>query len=185
MSVDPKILRHNELLVTSALTDRLLAQAYFRYEEEGLLPVIFYQGVPTLKQFLDEHLEPGRRIAIGCFREMPDGPAEFCGLGWVFGAAKMGDFLKAECGMAFFKRQSNKKDNLLFGRLMLRLFFDCYGIHVIFGTTPEPNKLALRYSQKLGFDLIGPVPDLATWNGELCPAWVSHMSREQFLERGY
>lgn len=178
------ILRHNNLIVTPAVTEIHLAQAYIRMQEEDTLSTVFYQGVPTLQDFLAEYLTHGRRITLGCFRAIEgESKLEFCGLGWVFGAVTMDKYSRAETGMVFFKRQSSRLDNLTFGHMMLSSFFNNYKIDAIFGTTPEPNRLALRYAQKLGMQLIGPVPNYATWHGEMTAGWISHISRSQWLER--
>lgn len=181
---EENVLKFGKLIVTHVVTDYYLAIAYMKMLEDGTLDTVFFQSRPSISEFMAEFLTAGRRITLGCFREIEgtDVP-ELCGIGWVFGAVSMDKFIRAETGMCFFKRQSNKKDNLTFGQMMLRVFFTSHKIDAIFGTTPDPNKLALRYAQKLGMDLIGPVPDYCSWKGELVSGWISHISREQWLER--
>lgn len=171
--------------MTPVVTDILLAKAYLRMLEDDTLDVVFYQSRPSLVDFMTEYLTAGRRITLGCFRETgTDTEPEFCGLGWAFGAVQMSGFTKAECGMVFFKGQSSRRDNVTFGRLMLEVFFSKHKIDVIFGTTPEANQLAIRYAQRLGFSLHGPLPNYVTWKGQLAPGWISHMSKDQWMERG-
>jgi hypothetical protein len=179
-----KTLHYENLMVTPVTDDRLLAIAYLRMHEEGILETVFHQGIPTVSSWLKGCLEPGK-VMLGCFRVNPDQEtSEFCGLGWVGCAEKMDGFKKAECGMCFFRKQSNRKQNVLFGKLMLAVFFDGYDVDVLFGATPEPNKLAMRYAQNLGFSMHGPVPNWATWRGQLVPAWISQLSKEEWRERG-
>lgn len=176
------ILRSGNLIVTSCVTDTLLAQAYLTYQKEGTLPVIFYLQVPTIKQFIDAHLQVGQRITLGCFRiDEETGTSTFVGLGWVSDSVKMGGHYKAEIGIGMFRCAG--KDNLAFGKLMLAAFFQQYAIDVLFGCTPEDNKLALRYARKLGFSLHGPIPQYCSWHGELTAGWISHMSKEEWQER--
>jgi len=179
-----EIIRNGDLIVTPVVTDMHLARAYFNMLEENTLDTVCYQGRPTLTAFLAEYLTHGKRITLGCFREREDQEPEFAGMGWVSDAVKLGKHMRADTGMVFFRRQSRKTDNLMFGRMMLGMFFDTYKIDVIFGTTPEPNKLALRYAQRLGMDLSNPIPDLCSWHGELVPGVVSHISKAQWMERG-
>ncbi len=70
-----------------------------------------------------------------------------------------------------------------FGKMMLDLFFTDYDIDAILGTTPDGNKLALRYAQRVGMSLHGPIPNYATWKGELTDGWISHISKIQWAER--
>ena len=164
------------------MTDDLLAQAYLTYRKENTLPVIFFQAIPTLKDFVDAHLEVGSRIVLGCFRVNDETKAvEFCGLGWISDSVRMGGHCKAETGIGMFRCAGI--DSLEFGKMMLDCFFSKYDIDVIFGVTPEANRLALRYAQKLHFDLSSPIEDYVTWNGQLAPGIISHMSKKQWQER--
>lgn len=151
--------------------------------EEGTLDVVFHHSIPSLRDFLVEYMSVGRRIVCGCFREREGQSLELCGLGWAFGTTQMGKFFKCELGEVFFRCQSRKTDNLTFGKMMLEMFFTHNKIDVAFGVTPEPNRLAVRYAQKLGFSLHGPVPNYVTWKGRLVPGWISQMSREEWFER--
>ena len=170
---DDSVLQVGDLIVTPTVTQVQLAQAYIRMEEEGTLATVFYQKLPTLAEFMAEFLTAGRRVTLGCFRQQ-----ELCGLGWVFQPVTMDKYVKCETGMVFFRRQSNPRDNLSFGKMMLQVFFERYPVDVIFGVTPDPNKLALRYARKLGFSLHGPIPDYCSFGGELVDGWISHMSKE-------
>lgn len=181
--MDDTIIRSGNLIVTPTVHEIHLAQAYLRMAEEGTLDIVFHQSIPSLRDFLAEYMSVGRRIVSGCFRERDGQPPEFCGMGWAFGTTQMDKFFKCELGEVFFKRQSKKTDNLQFGKMLLEMFFTSHKIDVAFGVTPEPNKLALRYAQKLGFDLSNPIPDYCTWQGRLVPGIISHMSREQWFER--
>jgi RimJ/RimL family protein N-acetyltransferase len=181
--MDDAILRCGSLVVTTAVTEVQLAQAYIRMLEEGTLSTVFYQASPTLRDFLTEYLSQGRRICFGCFRDIKSQPIEFCGLAWVFNAVKMDGFTKAEVGIVLFKRQSVKTDNLKFGQMILRMFFEKHAIDAVYGCTPEGNKLALRYAQKLGFGLTTPIPGYSTWQGQLCAGVISYMLKSDWLER--
>jgi hypothetical protein len=185
------ILRDGNLVVTrKGVSEVALAAAYTKMLAEGTLGTVFYQGIPTLRRFLEDHADP-KRVVVGCYDHDPATPletAEFCGLGWTGWPVEMEGFKKAECGMVFFGRsRRNPRTNVAFGKLMLRYFFEHVSdgcIDVIFGSTPEPNQIAIRYARKLGFSIHGPIPDFATWRGALCPIWVSHLSKTEFIERG-
>lgn len=183
-----KRLRYGAHVIDPHLDDITLAVAYMRLFEEDLLKVVWYQGVPTLKDFLATHTD-GRTV-LGCFYHEEDAPpnsAVLCGLGWVGHKSVMHGYSKAETGMVFFHKNipdKAKKSRELFGKLMLKYFFDHNDIDCLFGTTPEPNRLALKYAQKLGFSLHGPIPDFVTWQGQPTAAWVSHLSKAEWLERG-
>ena len=177
------MIRSGDLIVTSVVNDYILAKAYMNMAEEGTLSTVFFQGVPSLSQFLSEFMTEGKRVTLGCFSQ-PEGEApELCGLGWVYSVEKMGTYRRAETGMCFFRRVKNRTSNVAFGRLMFESFFQRYEIDALFGLTAEPNKLALRYAQRLGMWLSSPVPDYCYWKGQMVPGIISHISRAQWLER--
>lgn len=183
MPAEQSVLCVGDLVVTPCLPVNLLARAFANMEDEGTLGTVFFERVPTVQEFLNAFMEPGKYIVLGCFRQLQTRPAEFCGLGWAMNATDMNGFIKAECGMAFFRRQTRRTDNVQFGKMMLEMFFTTHNIDAIFGTTPEQNKLAVRYAQRLGMTLHGPVPDFATWDNKPTAAWLSHISKRDWLER--
>ena len=170
---ESNIITDGDLTVTPILTDILLAKAYIRMLEEGLLDTVFYQKTPTITEFMLEYLTQGKIVTLGCFRG-----SEFCGLGWVMAPVSMDGFTRAETGMCFFR---GEKQAVKFGRMMLRSFFTRYSIDVIFGTTPAPNRAALIYARRLGFHMTGPVPGLCSWKNQLSDGWISTMTRKQWV----
>ena len=152
--------------------------------DDDTLDTVYYQGRPSLVDFIQEAVTFGRRVTLGCFRviEGQEEP-ELCGLGWAMNAVGMGKYVKADCGMVFFKKQTCKTDNLTFGKMMLRCLFINHAIDCLYGYTPSQNKLALRYAKGLGMSLHGPIPGYCYWKGELADGWISHISKQQFLER--
>lgn len=178
-----KCLRSGDLVVTPYVTDETLAKAYLMMKAEGTLGTVFFQNVPTLSSFLADSLVGDKRITLGAFRLHGEKEPELCGLGWVFDSVKMGDFVKAECGMWFAAGQTVKTDNLTFGHMMLDMFFNHYSVDVIQGTTPEANKLALRFARKLGMALYGPVENFCVWGGELAAVWFSVLTKQEWQER--
>lgn len=156
----------------------MLADAAVRWTKEGTLDTIFYAGIESIEWMIHYFLQP-ENTTLACIR----GANEFCGLGWVMNRKRVGNYSRAECGMGFFRHQSDKTQNLEFGQMMLDWVFQRLDVDVLYGTTPEHNKLALRFSKKLGFNLHGPIPGFGEWRGELCSAWISSMKKEDWLVR--
>jgi RimJ/RimL family protein N-acetyltransferase len=69
-----------------------------------------------------------------------------------------------------------------YGRMMIAWSFDQLKLDALYGTTPERNRAAVRFSEKLGFELHGPLPNYCTWEGELCAAWISAMTKARWIE---
>ena len=174
------IIRSGDLFVTPVVSDETLAKAYFQMKEEGTLERVFYQGIPTLRQFLIEFLTEGRRVTLGCFRDVGKPEPEYCGMGWVLASVSMDGWTRSETGMCFSRNQSRQTDNLKFGQLMMESFFRRYDIDVLFGCTPSANRAALKYARALGMTLNGPIPGLCCWRGEISSGWISTMLRSEW-----
>jgi hypothetical protein len=141
----------------------------------GVLDLVFYEGVPDLKWFLDEMLVPGR--TVGCWRVKPNGSGDCLGMGLINKREIMGRYSKAEIGFAFLPGRTTIHEKVKLGRGMIQYVFDEYGFDSLFGTTPVENKAAVAYSRRLGFKIHGPVPDFCIWKGELSGVYISQMSR--------
>jgi|SRR5579872_207376 len=168
---------YGTLIVTPGLTADWLARAYFQMRAEGILPVVFFNEEPDIASFLRWFTRP-EAVVCGCFRD-----SVLRGLGWVSAQEKMGNYRKAEVGMAFFRNRG--PDALAFARMMLTLVFERYPIDFMYGTTPASNKLAIRFARKLGFTITGPLPNYCLWKDLPCGAYISSLSRDDFrrLER--
>lgn len=166
--------------------DIFLGKAYFTFLEEGTLPIIFYERVYGLAEFLGWAMDP-KNIFLAAFEQAKDDDPdsmELRGISWINRPVAMnaaGDLTKSEIGMGFFR---GSKHNLAFARLMLRWLFDHLDLDVIFGTTPEQNRAAVKFARELGFSITGPIPSFTSWHGELTGAWISSLTKQQFLDSG-
>ena len=174
-------LRLGELLVLPRPNDQTLATAYLRFENEGSLESLFYEGVPSLLWFV-QNFQASERSVLACGHENGKGGYDLDGLGWINEVHTMaaGKFRKAECGMAFFR---GAKNTVMYGQLMAEWAFTVLKLDALFGTTPEPNKLAVNYARNVGFELHGPLPHYASWKGELCACWLSVITREEWRKK--
>ncbi len=174
-----KILRRDELVVAPLISESMLGWTYLRFEREKLLPVIFHESVPSISWFIKTFTE---NAAIGCFRQAPGkDQADMVGMGWVNSIMEMnGGHRKGEIGMAFFREVKN---TLEYGKLMTTWAFENLNVHALFGTTPAPNRAAVLFVRRMGFQMFGPVEAFATWEGKLCSVWISVMTKEKWEER--
>jgi len=137
--------------------------------------VVFSEGETSLRWFLETYRD--MHVVAGF-----DGK-NLTGLGWLNKVLDMGPAgRKGDCGMAFFPEVSPWK-KLKLGALFIDYAFEELGLVGLFGTTPEPNRRAVRYSKKLGFKLFGPIPALSAWEGKLCGAYISSMTRQEWLQK--
>jgi len=161
--------------VVPANQDEVLAHAYLRFQADGLLPMVFSEGETSLRWFLETYRS--MHVVAGMDGE------RLAGLGWLNKIIDMGTAgWKADCGMAFFPEIS-PWSKVRLGELFIDCAFEELNLQGLFGTTPEPNRRALRYAKKLGFQLHGPIPAMSAWEGKICAAYISSMTRQQWLQK--
>lgn len=172
---------YDGLVVRPLIEEDLLAYLYLRLQQDGGLKHFCHENVPTVTEFI--RLHAGTK-ALGCFEESTSGgvPA-LVGMGFAdpiqLVRTKTGVLSKAETGMAFIR---GTKRTIDFGLMMLKWAFEELDLDVAYGTTPAPNKLALRFREKLGFRTVGEAPLYTVYDGEPCSVIISAVTREQFDE---
>src|SRR5262245_16494362 len=98
-----------DLLVSTTLSDDLLAEAYLRFKNEKTLETIYYEGVPSIVDFLLRATKP-ETICLGAFIDRREARTRrsrefaFAGVAWVYDRQIMGNAMtKAEVGFGFFR----------------------------------------------------------------------------------
>jgi hypothetical protein len=146
---------------------------------EGRMDDIFYSAPHDVNTFLE--WAKGVAVFYGAFKNNI-----VVGCGWVdvpiIMDVRSGHKRKAEIGFGFSSKCS-VFEALAAGRLMLDKTFTDYHIDYLFGTTPEPNRVALSYAKRLGFQLFGPIPNSCSFHGKLESTWISYISKELLNER--
>lgn len=175
--------RDGDLGVSTQLTPDLLATAYLRLKAERQIETVYYQKVPTILEYLSGMTRP-ETICLGAFRKVGDNEkvkqtAEFAGMAWVYDTIELGDshMKRADVSFAFFRHCATPQEKVTCGQLMVEAFFSTFNIDVLVGTTPVDNKLALKYSQQVGFGLHGPIPSFLSWEAGLSSAVISVLTK--------
>ena len=179
----------SELFVSPYPPDKLLAQAYIRMEDEGLLDTLFHERVPTLSEFLLRFCVERQAILACSIKE--NGVQRLAGFGWFNQSQRIGhlDLVRCEAGIIFFKDCRKLRITTTFGHLMTAWAFSNIKpkgltLDVIFGTTPQPNRAACMYFRRLGWKSIGPLPNYTTYPGFDGPVavYISFMTRSGWIK---
>jgi len=165
-----------DLVIARCQDDEVLAYAYSRFKREGLLDLLFYENHYTMYQFISKYLED-KTSTLACFTMDSTGTLNLSGIGWINDVTKMGDFARANSGMAFFRKQGNL---VLFAQMMIEWALDHLNIEAMHGVTPAKNRAAVLFSRKCGFQIVGPLDAGTVWDGEICPVYLSAMTQERW-----
>jgi hypothetical protein len=171
-------LENGEYLIGPPPSEDCLAFMYLRLKENGLLNKVFYQGLPTVREFLEWNTNSGNEV-VGCYRRRIS-DVEFIGMGWVNAKEKMAGFCKAEVGFCFMP-EVNVFAQIRLIRGMVTRIFQVTDFWSIFGTTPDQNGPAVKIIERVGLHLHGPIPNFASWKGQPCAVYISEMDRETWF----
>jgi RimJ/RimL family protein N-acetyltransferase len=171
------------LCVSEKITDELLAFAYMRFEKEGLLKYLFYEGPPPgIKWFLDTFTD-AKMDVLGCFEREPNGQLTLAGLTWFNSKTRIGhSFVRSECGQAFFREYHDRDHTCRWARLSAHYAFKFLKVDIIYGTTPVKNRAAVMAAKRAGFLVAGELPMYTLWEGEPCAAAISYLTPELLEE---
>ena len=166
----------------------LLAVAYLRMEQEGLLSMMFWEKAPELRAFL-EWCEQPNSIVVGCFVETPgptlDAPATIvlAGLGWLQNIKTRNGCRYADVGEVFWREYPAMGITLDMGKALMEFAFEECRMDAIYGITPEKNIPAVRFMKNSGFTAFGPIPGLCCWKDVECDGYLSVLTKESWGER--
>lgn len=172
-----------QVSVKTDISDELAAVAYLTMQHQELLPVIFYEGVPGLKWFLQWFAAVDAQI-FGCFATPAGGGGDpvLAGLGWFIGIKELNGVRRADIGMVFFREWQIENLPAEWCQEMIDFGFHRLGLDAIYGATPELNRAACMFSVRMGFHQAGPIPMACSWKGKACGLIMSTMTRDMWSQ---
>ena len=197
--------RRQELFVATDIGESLAASLYLMLEQDGTLPIAFYQAVPTLSEFL-AWLKKKDTLVIGCFvRQSPtldskgeqkegvedslqsNGGAgrasvDIAGITWIFNIKENCGVRIGECGMVFRRKHMKRGMTLEWARKSIDLAFNISGMGVVFGSSVSSNRAALSFARRLGFEQTCALPKFSNAHGVPADIVISFLTREAWRE---
>lgn len=105
---------------------------------------------------------------------------KYPGIGWIGDISRTDTITRGVGAFAFFREFWNPKITKVCGIRVLDNWFNDIGFDLIYGLTPEPNKLARRYCQQLGFRYIATLPGFTCYHGETVDGLICMQTKEEF-----
>jgi hypothetical protein len=186
-TIDGEMYRIRDLVIAPHPKERILADLYFRFESQGLMEVFFYEAEkPTLLWWLNTFLAKDTST-LACYRETPEGEygvdgKRFTPIGmmWINKSWPIGNkFKKAECGMGFVRRVPIP-DTVACAMMGIDWSFYNLKLDTLIGTTPQPNRAATLFGQRIGFQQTTALEGYSSWHGKLCSVILQSMTKERW-----
>ena len=171
------------LAISTPASYDMLAQMYLTMKSDNTLGLLFYEGIPDLRWFVETYSDPKKTVYAAWIRLAQDS-VRLAGFGCCGNSVGMGaeGYTKREISFAIFREFQQRNRTIAWAALMLEHCFDVLAPHSIFGTTPSENKAMLRFFSRLGFGSTY-VPDFTSWEGNVCGVYISWMTRNMWQTR--
>jgi hypothetical protein len=155
-----------------------------RMHDDGTFAMFFHEGPEmTFVQFGGVLTSPLDRVQLIIGHDAEGTAKEHAGL-LMLNHVLVNDVVKRAVGnFMFFREYWHRHDSLEIGRAVLDHWFLNMGFDVIAGITPRANRAAIAFIKRLGFHIIGDVPEFTMYEGKRCASATSFMTREFWLKR--
>ena len=80
----------------------------------------------------------------------------------------------------FFERFWNGRDSVAGAKAVLNHFFNVCGMDVLVGIIPKPNRPALAFIHRLGWQTVGEIPGATVFKGQRCASVINYLGREDW-----
>jgi RimJ/RimL family protein N-acetyltransferase len=170
------------IVVMPCKSDEILASIYIRLKAEGLLPILFYQKIPSLLDFLAMYLRP-EMFSLSAWIRTGD-EMRLMGIGSLDIPQPIGGGLKkGEVSETFFREFQRREYTLVACQLILQWGFEKTGVFQFHGCTPVRNRAAVRFLKGLGFgSMKEELPNFVSFNGEPCGVILSWLDKNRWSE---
>ena len=157
-----------------------VAHAYLKFKMQGLADTIWHESqVPPLSDILRWSATPDNCVYACMVEKIGEEHLDMAGLAWALHIKplKADEAYVAECGMGFFKEYQKNSFPQEFCEMCVDHGFEVLKLVSLYGTTPMPNRAARIFHARCGFKDLTVFPNYTTWQGEVCDASITVMTR--------
>jgi hypothetical protein len=151
------------------LPDEFLYSLAIQMVQEGTFHLVFYDGTITTPEAFKATMQKPANVPVFFF----DG-TEPLGFAWLNG-------LNSGLAFAHFGGlKAAKGRSVKIGQLAVRYWMANFKfLQVILGITPQPNRLAVRFIERIGFRVLGEIPNVLwdAYRAEKVSAVLSYCAR--------
>jgi RimJ/RimL family protein N-acetyltransferase len=169
--------------LTSPHTETFLPGMWKRMHDDGTFAMFFHEAAPemTFGQFCaalaqqQVYLVMGHDNAKGTYEH-----AGFVSLTNIFLHERV---KRATGNFCFFHEYWNRHDTLAMARAVLDAWFGVLDADCITGVTPRQNRAAIAFVKRIGFTVVGDIPQFTTYENEPSAAAISYMTKTMWRKR--
>ena len=166
------------------ITIEILTDIYHRLIEEDLYKTVFHETPEmTYWNYLQAMTLPSTLVQVFC--DIGGEKPQVAGMAWLMALEQTGSGLVKGLGNFCFFRNYHYPDwTSEFGKMCVSYWIDTLEVHSIVGVMPEPNRAAIRYAKRVGFQEVGTLKRHTIFNEEICDAVVTQITAEEWSNHG-
>lgn len=173
-------------LATSIGMEVFLPGLWRRMHEDGTFPMFFHEG-PEMNflQFgaLIASLSSDRRVQLIVGSDKDGNMREHAGLVILEHIFVHEKVKRAVGNFLFFHEYWHRHDSLELGYAVMNHWFLTMGFDVIGGLTPRANRAALQFIKRLGFQIVGDIPNFTIYDGKPSASATSFLTKEMWMAK--
>lgn len=166
-------------------TEVFLPGLWKRMHDDGTFNMFFHEG-PEMNfcQFGAVLAAPCDKVQLVIGHDAEGNAKEHAGV-VILMHILYNDVVKRAVGnFLFFKEYWHRADSYQLGMAVLDHWFGNMKFDVIAGVTPRANRAAIQFIKRLGFQIVGDIPNFTMYEGKQCASVSSFMTREMWAKKG-
>jgi len=155
-----------------------------RMHDDGTFGMFFHEGPEmSFVQFGAILASPADKVQLIIGHDANGDAKEHAGM-VILNHVFVNDQVKRAVGnFMFFREYWHRHDSMELGRAVMDHWFLTMGFDVIAGLTPRANRAAIQFIKRLGFQVVGDVPNFTVYEGKPSASVTSFMTREMWTKK--
>jgi RimJ/RimL family protein N-acetyltransferase len=157
-----------------------LVAIYHRLKDEGLWDVVFHDNPDmTLRGFIEFFGIPSVMMQV---INIVDGDKiqEMAAISWLSGVEQYGDRTRGVASFCVFKHYQTPVITDKMAKFVLDYWFDCLGMDIVVGMTPEANVQAVNFIKRIGFIESSRLPGYSRYQGKFTNCVITYIDKPQY-----
>jgi hypothetical protein len=167
---------------TGIYKSEVLVSLYDRLKHEDLYADVFHDN-PNMGfyGFMNFFNSPG--VLLQIISHMENGVVvDIAAMSWIVGIEKYVNRIKSVASFVVFKDYQNPRLTNIMAKLTLGYWFNELKMDIIIGMTPSLNKLAVRFTKRIGFQELFRIPNYTSLRNQICDCVISMIDSPRYNE---
>lgn len=161
------------------LAEDILITIYNRLKSEGLYNIVFHDN-PDMSLLDFQNFLSHTTVSLQVITVTEGEQTDLAGIAWLSGLEAYGNRQRAVASFCAFQDYQSPALTEAMANFVLDYWFNCLGLDIVVGMTPEANALAVRFIKHVGFLELCRIPNYSHLLGKHTDCVVTYMDKDQY-----